>query len=183
MYWNNSSPTTSLKQETSRSVCGENVCGRNSRKPSLSQTPPNAKIPPNPKGHPPLRPKVPCMKEERARFLASLESDDPRQVEGAVKSLLAMEDHERAIGQGSVGRTAHKTEGSSQDLSLLVGLYAEQALKEGDLAPTLLKMIPIQKQLFSSISSEGIEGNWKRRWATIRASSPLGTSHDARPAP
>jgi hypothetical protein len=94
------------------------------------------------------------MKEERARFLASLESDDPHQVEAAVKSLLAMEDHERAIGKEVLEELLTKTEGSSQDLSLLVGLYAEQALKEGDLAPTLLKMIPIQKQLFSSISSE-----------------------------
>ena len=89
------------------------------------------------------------MKGEKARFLASLTSDDPYQVEAAVKSLLSWQDHERAIGKEVLGELLEKKE----DLSLIVGLYAEQALKEGDLAPTLLKMIPIQKQLFSSISS------------------------------
>jgi hypothetical protein len=70
-------------------------------------------------------------------------------VEAAVKSLVSMEDHERAVGKEVLEELLARKE----DLSLLVGLYAEQVLKEGDLAPTLLKMIPIQKQLFSSISS------------------------------
>lgn len=89
------------------------------------------------------------IKEEKEKFLASLESDNPHQVERAVKSLLSLEDHERAIGK----EVLQEVIANKEDLSLLVGLYAEQALKEGDIAPTLLKMIPLQKQLFSSISS------------------------------
>ncbi len=89
------------------------------------------------------------MKEEKQKFLASLESDNPYQVEAAIKSLLSMEDHERAIGK----EVLEELLSNKEDLSLLVGLYAEQALKGSDLAPTLLKMVPIQKQLFSSITS------------------------------
>jgi hypothetical protein len=99
------------------------------------------------------------MKEEKEKFLASLESGtgspgtdssgNPYQVEAAVKSLLSLEDHEQAIGK----EVMEELLANKEDLSLLVGLYAEQALKGGDLAPVLLKMIPIQKQLFSSISA------------------------------
>jgi hypothetical protein len=81
--------------------------------------------------------------------LASLESDNPLQVEAAVKSLLSLEDSERAVGK----EVLEELLADKQDLSVLVSLYAEQALKGNDLAPTLLKMVPIQKQLFSSISS------------------------------
>lgn len=89
------------------------------------------------------------MKEEKQKFLASLESDNPHQVEAAVKSLLSLEDHERAVGK----EVLEELLANKEDLSLLVGLYGEQALKGNDLAPTLLKMVPIQKQLFSSITS------------------------------
>jgi len=89
------------------------------------------------------------MKEEREKFLNSMTSDDPHQVEAAVKSLIKGQDHERPIGR----EVLEELLADKEKLSLLAGLYMEQALKEGDLAPTLLKMIPIQKQLFSSISS------------------------------
>jgi hypothetical protein len=89
------------------------------------------------------------MKGEKEKFLAALDSDNPAQVEAAVKSLISLEDHERAVGKEVLEELLKKKE----DVSVLTGLYAEQVLKDGDLAPTFLKMIPIQKQLFSSISS------------------------------
>ena len=89
------------------------------------------------------------MKEEKEKFLASMTSDNPHQVEAAVKSLVSLEDHERAVGKEVLEELLQ----NKKDLSLLTGLYAEQVLKGGDLAHTLLKMIPLQKQLFSSISS------------------------------
>jgi len=70
-------------------------------------------------------------------------------VEMAVKSLLSMEDHGRAVGR----EVLEEVLGDRRDLSVLAGLYAEQALKGGELAATFLRMIPIQKQLFSSMPS------------------------------
>ena len=101
------------------------------------------------KGIPAYAQKV-LTKEDKKVFLKSFETSDPVQLEQAMQQLLALGDDSMGVGNVVLQELAQ----DQKSLPILTNLYVKSSLLKQDIKDSILKMIPIQKQLFSSQSTE-----------------------------